>query len=287
MYGNSSSQCAAIHYMLNVQNSFTTSKSRREFPLALYIRYAVAAKAAYKEYRLGKAVYKDKEGNMFLLPTDDPRVLSGELVGNMTGHKMTNESKEKFRRAKDPYRTTQVYKFDGERKSKSILVSDLQKYIDNGWAEEKPEEYIFDAKENQRTKSSEALTGTTTFYYPSGTYYGRIPHDSPIIKELGLVHIRSDKQSKQASEQAKMNASRSDVQAKKSASVSKLKWCYDPETKINTRLETVPPGWILGKFGDSPIGGSSTWNDGVTNYRIKAGEQVPEGLTKGMAPRRK
>jgi hypothetical protein len=140
---------------------------------------------------------------------------------------------------------------------------------------------------NQRTKVSEALTGTTTYYYPSGTYYGRIPQDSPIIKELGLIHIRSEKQTTQAAEQAAKNAVNPEIQAKKSASVSKLKWCYDPETKINTRLEIVPAGWIFGKFGDSPIGGSSTWNDGVTNYRIKAGSPIPAGLVKGMAPRRK
>jgi hypothetical protein len=52
---------------------------------------------------------------------------------------------------------------------------------------------------SQRYKTSEALTGTTTFYYPSGTYYGRIPQDSPIIKELGLIHIRSEKQKAQDS----------------------------------------------------------------------------------------
>ena len=40
------------------------------------------------EDRKGKAVYKDKDGNKFLLKTDDPRIKTEDLVGILSGHKM-------------------------------------------------------------------------------------------------------------------------------------------------------------------------------------------------------
>ena len=97
---------------------------------------------------------------------------------------------------------------------------------------------------------------------------------------------RSEKQMKQIYELIKSNANNVEIQKKKSASMSKLKWCHDPNTKINMRLENVPEGWIVGKYGESSIGGSTTWNDGVKSYRVKKDETPREGWVRGMVPRK-
>lgn len=47
----------------------------------------------------GKANFKDKDGNILRLSTDDPRVLSGEFVGLTKGYEFTEEHKRKISEA--------------------------------------------------------------------------------------------------------------------------------------------------------------------------------------------
>ena len=49
--------------------------------------------------RVGLAVVRDKDGNIFQVSIDDERYLSGDLVHNMVGKKLTNEHKQNISKA--------------------------------------------------------------------------------------------------------------------------------------------------------------------------------------------
>ena len=49
--------------------------------------------------KLGMVVVRDKDGNIFQVSIDDERYLSGDLVHNMVGKKLTNEHKQNISKA--------------------------------------------------------------------------------------------------------------------------------------------------------------------------------------------
>jgi hypothetical protein len=136
---------------------------------------------------------------------------------------------------------------------------------------------------------SDSLTGTTTYYYPgSGMFYGRIPQDSPIIKELGLVHIRSEKQIKQQKEIQSLASMALDGSIR-----------YNNGIKEISAKEHPGEGWVVGRLPrdaeytknhsnalSKAISGSVTYNDGTKNYRIKPGQAIDPSWVKGMAPQK-
>ena len=204
---------------------------------------------------------------------------------------MSEETKEILRRAKDQYRVTKLY-YINSSETKSICQGDedydnqLEDALKLGWLVERTDESRELAKQRQKTAASEALTGTTTFYYPSGIFYGRIPKDSPIINELGLVHIRSEKQLKQ-------NASRGALAVKALSGSTR----YNNGTREISAKEHPGEGWFEGRLPRDPehdknqraasakMKGATTWNDGLKNYFVYPGEKPKEGWTKGMKPR--
>lgn len=280
-YGGSQSQ--AIHFIFNVQHADTNYRSQRRIPSALNIRYAAKIKQEFYKNQKGFSTYKDSEGVKYFLHKDNPSIKELGLVGNNAGLKMTEGAKESMR---GPRMIALFYKGTPEKKSVKFNSEDHKSLLVLGWEEERSVESRVLAKENQKKISSEKLTGTASYYYPSGTFYGRIPKDSPIIAQLGLIHIRSEAQKKQASELAASNAKNPETQAKKSARISSLKWCHHPETKQNSRLADVPEGWISGKFGESKVKNTTTWNDGVRNYRVKEGDKPDSSWVAGMAPQK-
>jgi hypothetical protein len=110
--------------------------------------------------------------------------------------------------------------------------------------------------------------------------------DDPIISELGLVHIRSDKQKSQAAEQARKNAQNKEMQLRKGKTMSTRKWFHNPETNENKRLLTCPYGWKEGRSqSDISNKDKEFWNDGLKNYMLNAGEKPQQHWIKGMKPR--
>jgi len=296
-YGGS--QSSALNCMLGNFNSSTNIKlSGRIVPPAIKIRYLAKTREGAIEHRgkhiRGKSNYKDKDGNRFFLKTDDPMIKELGLVGNNTGMTHTQETRDKLSGPK----TTRLYygwpeikvihHDDPEHDEKVDALMRLGWTIDRTqYSYDEEKKHIQRGKDHQKKQTSAALTGTITYYYPNGMYYGRIPHESPIIKELGLVHLRSDKQNAQARERALLNAANPESQRKKSKTISQLRWFYDPITQEKKRLLECPEGWLEGRGNTTVCGGSTTWNDGVKNYRLMPGVEPDPSWVRGMAPQKR
>lgn len=255
-YGGS--QAYSVHYMINCSTEHLHKKNK--IPPKYKRVWSIKLKQQARENRKGFSTYKDSNGNKYFLHKDDPKINELNLVGNNTGILMSEDAKESMR----GQRTITLYYKGYENPKKILRISDsnyeqqFKTLLDDGWMTERSEQSRIEAKANQRKLVSEKLTG---------------------IKRNGP---RSDKQKEQVRQLAYSVANNKDIQLKKSKTVSELKWCHDPVTKINTRLKDVPNGWVLGKYGNSPISGSTTWNDGVRNYRVKVGESPNKNWTKGM-----
>lgn len=288
VYGGS--QTTALHYFLNIQNCYTEYNLDRIFPKVYISRYAAKLREENSQNRKGTAVFKDSNGNKFLLNTNDPTIKKQNLVGILSGHKMPEESREKMRGDRV---TTLFYR--GSLETKSIKTNDpeykknLDYHVSLGWEMERSEENKAEVKAEQYKKVAKAMTGVTAMYYPSGTYYGKIPKDSPIIKELGLIHIRSEKQSETALRAAKKA---------KEANIGSTIYNNGIEER-KFRITPEDAQWKEGRLPRSQehldnqkaalsakIGGSKTYNDGVRNYRVPVGGFVDPTWKTGMAPQK-
>lgn len=291
VYGGSQSQ--ALECMLGQFNSSTNLYlSNRKIPSSTKIRYLAKARETASGYRsvhhLGKGVYKNDNGDRFYLKTDDPLIQELNLVGLLTGHTMTEESKDKMRGDRV---TTLFYKGSIETKTIKINDPDYQKNLDAhlrlGWEIERSEESQSIIAKDRYEKVSKAMAGVTAMYYPNGTYYGKIPKDSPIVKELELIHLRSEKQTETA-----LRA------AKRAREVNLGSTIYNngiEERKFHSAPDSSQ--WKEGRLPrseeyiknqktavSSRIGGSKTYNDGIRNYRVPMGGFVDSSWSPGMAP---
>lgn len=232
-------------------------------------------------------MYKDTAGNNFLLKTDDPIIKEARLVGVNSGIKFSDESRENLRRSKDANRKITLHFMMFER-SVNINSDEMSILIDYGWTPYMQSERYELKKESAKQGVKKAITGKNRFYHKDGTYYGMLINDDPLIEELDLVHIRSDKQKTQAAEQAKKNANNKETQERKGKTMSALKWFHDPVTKENKRLVECPVGWKEGRSESSESNkGRETWNDGIRNYMLKHGEVPDPTWIRGMVPRKK
>jgi len=75
--------------------SLKQKELRNLFPEKFYKLPPPPRKEKNPRWKDGKTTFRDKEGNTFFIPTNDPRVLSGELVGVGTDTKKSNLTKSK------------------------------------------------------------------------------------------------------------------------------------------------------------------------------------------------
>ncbi len=78
----------------------------------------------YIGHTVGKTVYKDKHGNTCMCSVDDPRVLSGELVGINKGRKQSKESIEKYKLARVGLRPSAIKSIIFNEKDEPEFYSD-------------------------------------------------------------------------------------------------------------------------------------------------------------------
>ena len=160
--------------------------------------------------------------------------------------------------------------------------------IADGWTTERTEESYVVGKEQFREKVSARFKGTFFYVNPDGSLFGRIAHDDPRNEELGL-------RKKEASD-LQRSTTRGASEKAAAARVGTKIW---NNGTANRRFKGDPgPGWVLGQLGrgtdwdknqrkatSAAIKGSTTWNDGVRNYRVRAGEIPDASWVKGMIKR--
>ena len=289
----SGSQALALECILGQFNNKTNSHlSNRKIPDKIERRYLAKSRedaAKYRgEYRIGYSVYKDSKNNKYFLKSDDPKIQELNLVGNNSGYSHSEEGKERM----SGDRVTTLYKNGRPDVVISLRVraanyqSEIDRLLSTGWTLEISNEYRAEVESARIEKLKEVMTGSIGYYYPDGTFYGRIKHTDPIIEQLGLVHKRSENQIRQVKEICIKNANDPIVQAKKSKSISALSWFFNPETQERKRLAECPAGWKPGRFGTKTSNGTTAWNDGVRTYKVKPGDIIEPHWVKGMAPRK-
>ncbi len=288
-FPKSRSSIASVHYYLNVQNSDTISFNRREIPEVIQAIYAAKAKEEYYQSRLGFASYVDPETNeIYFLHSSDPMIKEKNMHGAVKGYKMSDESKQKMRDAKDKSRVATM-NFLGFKTTVKLLSDEFSEYLAQGWTVGLSVE---DREYNKGLKYGELSSITKNkvdYMYPDGTYYGKLYKDDPIISEIGLVYHLTEGRMQSA-----LKFQKKAVEANTGTS-----W-YNNGT-INKKFKEDPGSpWVLGQIGISDeakkaradalrkaVSGKKCYNDGVKNYYFSDDEVIPDHLTKGMRPRNK
>ena len=136
---------------------------------------------------------KDKDGNMFRVFKDDPRVLSGELVGNWKGLHHSEETKkiisEKNKISQKGNKNScygMCWICNDKKESKQIKKEQLDEYISNGWHKGRiiqNKENIIKANQgktwiNKDGKTKQIYTKDLEQYLNDGWERGRV-HNSP------------------------------------------------------------------------------------------------------------
>lgn len=106
----------------------------------------------------GRSVYKDKQGNFFSCFGDDPRVMSGELVGINKGKKSSKESIEKYKKSRKGQRPSAI---------KCVIFNEKNEpmYYSNGNFGEIKKKYGLPSKLYDTMKNNNTLDFIT--YYDS------------------------------------------------------------------------------------------------------------------------
>ncbi len=256
-------------------------------------KYWAKLREEHSTWRKGKATYIDSEGNKFFLETSDPLINELSLVGNNKGMTHSEESKQRMISTKERvhlYRGLEIL---------YLLTRDedvIQQKLSEGFSFEKDEEiFLQQRKENKIKKNehqSEVMKGLCQHYFPDGRHYGMLYRDDPIIKELNLIPFKEENR-QIAIANCYRNHKDPEVQEKKSKSMSKKKWFYDPETLINYRLEEseVTSNLIHGKYVDQETKVKKiTINNGIQNKMIVPTElssYLSSGWVQGMKPQKK
>ena len=277
------SQSTALDYMLNIQHE-GTGYNKRKIPTAISVRYAAKIREECRSNRTGMAPYFKKSGqSLGLLSTSDPRIIEEGLVGGLYGHKMTEDSRESMRRAKDPYRTIALRFLDAET---TVLIADLQSYLDQGWTAGLSDVDRTHNKIDRYESLSEQLTGRGFYALPDGTYYDRLYDTDQRILELGLITLPKTYIQSQSSKDNQVKAAQYNQDS-----------LFYNDGKCNKKFKKDPGSpWILGCIDwdrtaqsagtSAALKDSVTWNDGVKNYRISATDTPKIGWVRGMAPQK-
>lgn len=295
-YGGS--QGHAVWSMLTIFNASTNTWLRgREVPYSM-LKYVASSREASIKFKslfnTGKAKYKDKDGNIFTLRTDDPRIEAEGLVGVNRGIPHSPEALENIRaaaklRIERGKLKRIVYLYKGSQKIK-LRVSDAAYpgLIEDGWVGHRTPQDLAEAKARRDLEMSKVLKGTMRYCRPDGTFFARISMDDPRIKELGLIPQVTEKQRSIARSNASLMS-----QANTGTTIYN-----DGVTEIK-RLVHPGEGWVEGRLPRSDeyktahadgvrarVKGSTTWNDGHRNYRLLPNQKPEAHWVKGMAPRR-
>lgn len=290
-YGGSQSQ--ALECMLGLFNSNTNRYlSNRKIPpktIRSYLAKARADTAKYKsKIHKNRASYRDTNGSIEYLYTDDPKIAEFGLRGINAGITHSNETKAKMSKIKLVNRRVTLYFLDNTVRVK-LFSDNYDKYIAQGWTRRLTEYDLDYIKILQYSKSSNSLSGRTDYMLPDGTYFGKLYKEDINIEELGLLTHRTEPRINAALENQKLA-----VEANTGTT-----WYNDG--KINKKFKSDPGHpWVNGMlYADSEAvrkaradgirkirTSKKCFNDGKNNFYFLPDEIVPANLTPGMAPQK-
>lgn len=131
VYGGT--QLLSVQMMMGAFTENNRKMVERKIPESLKVRYW----SNIKEERKGKGIYKDVDGNKYFLHKNDPKIQELNLVGNISGFKFSEESKQvmSFRK-----KHQQLYFLDSKVSLKidsPHFYDKLYEYESQGWVTEK------------------------------------------------------------------------------------------------------------------------------------------------------
>lgn len=288
VYGGT--QLLSVQMMLGDFTSNNMKMIGRTIPEAIKVRYW----SSLKKERQGKGIYKDSNSNKFLLHKDDPKIQELGLVGNISGYKFSDETKQimSFRK-----KHLKLYFLNFET---SIKIDDpnfynnLYEYESQGWTTEKTEydkEYCNNIAWVNRKKvhkdNSKRLKGKMRYTDQSGVFVGWFYKDDPEINQQNLKVQWTENNKNQIKERLK--------KATEAKMGSKT---YNNGMEEIKRKEHPGEGWTPGRLPRSEEHyqnqsnsirkvrqGKIVYNDGVKNFYIDP-KTIPEShWIKGMKPR--
>lgn len=289
VYGGT--QLLSIQMMLGNFSSNNMKMIGRQIPESIKIRYW----ALLKEERQGKGIYKDSDNNKFLLHKDDPKIQEMGLVGNISGFKFSEESKQvmSFRK-----KHLKLYFLNFET---SIKMDDpnfyynLYEYESQGWVTEKTKydtDYCNLLTNELRKKvnedNSKRLKDKMRYTDQDGTFIGWFYKDDPSIIQQNLKFQWTENNQKQIKERLK-KATEAKLGSK----------TYNNGIKEIKRKEHPGEGWTQGRLSRSEEHhknqseglrkariGKVVYNDGIKNFYIDPSKTPESNWIKGMKPRK-
>ena len=285
-----SSQTYALSYMLKITNhkNKTVTASDKIPPVYVVRKYAIL-RNDLRNWQQRKAKYKDAAGNIFTLKTDDPRIATEGLVGFRRGIKHTALTRSRMLAAgvkRKARRNVTLYFLAATAKVRIDSVKFVE-YLEQGWTMQKTSDDIDYTRGLVDAENSKRLTGTMQYTRPDGKYFGRLRSSDPRVAEFSLIPQVTVAQREVGRKHAYM-------MAEKNVGTT----IYNNGTVEVKRKEHPGDGWVVGRLPRSDAhaaaqrdavrlatAGTTIWNDGARNYRVKPGGTAHPSWIKGMAPR--
>lgn len=265
-YGGS--QTTALFCILSSFNSSTNAfLKNRKIPESIEIRYLAKIREAKGKLtglqKKNMSTYKDSNGVKYYLHKDSPLIHQLGLTGFRKNSKMSEESKQRFREAKDPYRTI-VLKFMDLTRSFNISEGKWVEYLDQGWlpflcAEDK--EYRFYLANIKRSETTKGISRPNNSLQTPARLEAQKKRSKAAVERLTGTKIYNN-------------------------GIQEIKVKGDPpEGFVKGRLITEEHKQNQKEATSKARRNTKCYNNGLVNIYLKDGQEIPEGFNPGMKPR--
>lgn len=289
-------QFLPLYYMI-INN---TNPEKRKETIKIYnVRSKLVSvlKELHKEERKGKGIYKDSNSNKFLLHKDDPKIQELGLIGNITGHKFSDEAKQIMSFRKKHLKLYFLNFKTSIKMDDPNFYNNLYEYESQGWVTEKTEydkkyceKNAWENRKKVHKENSKRFKGKMRYTDQDGNFIGWFYKSDPIIQSENLKFQWTwteniEKQMKERTQKAiEVN----------SGSTIYNNGLIEIKRKINPG-----EGWITGRLPRSEEHyqnqsnalrkvrqGKIVYNDGHHNFYLHPDEKPPANLVRGMKPRK-
>lgn len=288
-------QFLPLYYMII---NDTNPKIRKESVKCYYINSRLISnlKSLYREYRQGKAVYKDPDGNHYFLHRDDSKIQELDLKGVLAGLKFSEETKQVMSFRKKHLKLYLLNCITSLKMDDPDFYNNLYAYESQGWVVEKTKfdkEYsaqqkVINKKDGYQ-RSSEKKKGKMRYIDQNGVFIGWFLKGDPKIQELNLKVQWTENNQKQLEERIQ-----------KSAEVRTGSKCFNNGIVEVFKMDHPGEGWVEGRLPRSDEHyrkqveglrkartGKIVYNDGIKNFAVDPSISPEPHWIRGMIPRRK